>query len=325
MARTNDAHISTDRMNKVAEVVHRLGYELAGKELGLKKETVRRYMRQWKQKGDLAKDPIDENLAKQLRERFSDAELKQILNGSQVKPDSATVAHDFSGDTVTLGCLTDTHLGSKYSDPAHLQEAFEIFAKEDVDFITHSGDIHEGLSHRPGHMYECTHLGYSAQLDYSREVFGQWTQTPVYMIDGNHDRWFIKSNGALIGEELCRGQENLHFIGHDEGDIDIQGVKIKLWHGLDGNSYAYSYRIQKIVESLTGGEKPNVLICGHTHKALYAFDRNIHCVSAGSMQKQSKWMRGKRAASHTGFYVVKMGINDLGVSWFEPRFYPFYQ
>lgn len=316
-------------LNKVKKLSDDLGYAGAAETLGIKKETVRRNVRMWKarnEKNDKQRSPkLDEKLFRQLKDRFSDAELRRMASGSFLVPQQNAIEHDFMGDEICFGSLTDTHLGSIYTDPGMLNTAFEEMKKAGVDFITHSGDVHEGLSHRAGHMYECSHLGYSAQLEHSREMFSQWKDSPIYMIDGNHDRWYIKSNGALIVEELCRGQENLHFIGHDEGNIKIGGITIKLWHGEDGSSYAFSYRIQKIVECFTGGEKPNVLICGHTHKGLYMFDRHIHCLSAGAIQKQSKWMRSKRAASHTGFWITKMGINETGVTWIEPRWYPFYR
>ena len=323
--------VSEKRAKQAVKAYKKMGsYKLAAKDIGVSVETVRRYCREYKQqtakkRGQTRENVINDNLTRQLRERFSDTELRQLLKGSLIEPNDDKIKHDFGGDEIVFGAITDTHLGSKYTDTNMLMEAFEVFDKSGVDFITHCGDVHEGLSHRAGHVYECTHIGYSAQLEHSREMFANWKNTPVYMVDGNHDQWCIKAAGAKMVPELCRGQKNLHFIGHDEGDIEINGVTIKLWHGGDGSSYAFSYRIQKIVESLTGGEKPNVLLCGHTHKALSIFDRHVHCVSCGSMQKQSKWMRGKRAASHTGFYVIRMGINDGGVSWFEPRFYPFYE
>jgi predicted phosphodiesterase len=311
---------------EIYKTAKELGYDGAAESLGITKESVRRCCRKYKASintSDVSRP--DEKLLRQLQDRFSDSELRRMATGQHIEPMHDTIKHNFDGDAITFGALTDTHLGSIYTDPNMIYQAFEVFANEGVDFITHCGDVHEGLSHRAGHMFECSHLGYSAQLDHSREVFGEWTDTPVYMVDGNHDRWYIKSNGALIVDELCRGQKNLHFLGHDEGDIDINGIVIKLWHGEDGSSYAFSYRIQKIVESFSGGQKPNVFLCGHTHKALSVFDRNIHCVSVGAIQKQSKWMRAKRAASHTGFYVIKMGVGETGVTWFEPRFYPFYR
>ena len=319
-------HAKRETVEVAYNLANELGRDEAARQLNISRPTLARYITKYKVFNDIKTEDFDDNLSRQLRDRFSDEELRGILKGSLIKDsDDTKLVHDFGGDTVTFGAITDTHLGSKYTDTRMLMEAFDVFAESDVDFITHCGDVHEGLSHRAGHVYECTHVGYSAQLEHSRDIFSNWTDTPIYMIDGNHDQWAIKSAGAKMVPELCMGQENLHFLGHDEGDVDIDGVTIKLWHGGDGSSYAFSYRVQKIVESFTGGEKPNVLLCGHTHKAFSIFDRNIHCVSCGSMQKQSKWMRGKRAASHTGFYVVRMGISNGQVSWFEPRFYPFYQ
>lgn len=316
--------IQNETLAKAKALVDDCGFDAAAEQLNISKETVRRYVREWKQRNEESEPPIDDNLIRQVRERFSDSELRRMVNGSFVSPDHTTVKHDFEGKEVCFGAITDTHLGSIYTDPEMVYQAFEMFEQEGVDFIAHCGDVHEGLSHRPGHMYECSHLGYSAQLKHSREVFGQWTDTPIYIIDGNHDRWYIKSNGAIIVEELCDGQKNLKFLGHDEGNINVAGITIKLWHGEDGSSYAFSYRIQKIIESFTGGEKPNIFVCGHTHKAFPMYDRHVHCLSCGAIQKQSRWMRSKRQASHTGFFVVRFGVNDMGVSWFEPRFYPFY-
>jgi len=316
---------NVEYLNKIKKTVDDYGYLGASEKLGIKSETVRRNIRRWRRMNGESEPAIEDNIFRQLKEKFSDAELRRMANGSMIRPEVDTVKHDFDGDEICIGLVSDTHLGSKYTDPDMLFQAFDVFTDEGVDMIAHCGDVHEGLSHRPGHMYECTHLGYSEQLEHSREVFGQWIDTDIYMIDGNHDRWYIKSNGALIVEELCKGQDNLNFIGHDEGDILINGITIKLWHGEDGSSYAYSYRVQKLVEAFTGGEKPNVLLCGHTHKAFEMFCRHVHCVSAGAIQRQSKWMRSKKHESHTGFYVVRIGINETGVSWFEPRFYPFYR
>lgn len=86
-----------------------------------------------------------------------------------------------------------------------------------------------------------------------------------------------------------------------------------------------SYRIQKIIESFYGGEKPNVLIAGHVHKQGYFFERNVHAFSAATLQKQSKWMRGKRLQAHTGFWILKVTIDENGVNSITSTFYPFYK
>ena len=287
-----------------------------------KEDTLRRYRGMAKKFGieGLGKSKALRDIA----ENYDEAELKAIAKGARVLPGMAKIPHiDFSGETVKFGAISDTHIGSVYTDPRHVLAAFKEFEKEKVDFITHSGDVTEGMSHRPGHVYELSQIGYAAQKKHAISLFNK-APAPIYMIDGNHDRWYIKSNGALIVEDICNNIEQAIYLGHDEGDIAIGNTTIKLWHGEDGNSYATSYRIQKVIESLTGGEKPGIMICGHTHKQLYMFERHIHAFSCGSIQKQSKWMRGKRIPAHTGFWIIEATLNNEGIAKIKSTWHPFY-
>lgn len=90
------------------------------------------------------------------------------------------------------------------------------------------------------------------------------------------------------------------------------------------NSYALSYRLQKVIESMTGGTKPAILLAGHVHKFCYIFERNVHAISCPSMQMQTNWMRGKKLASHTGFLVLDFETHDGCVCNLSVRLYPFY-
>jgi len=156
-------------------------------------------------------------------------------------------------------------------------------------------------------------------------IFSQWTDSPIYAIDGNHDRWFIKSNGAMIVKDIATALPNFNFLGHDEGDISLKGMAtLKLWHGEDGNSYALSYRVQKIIESFTGGEKPSLMLCGHTHKYVKLFERNVHAISVGCIEAQTSWMRGKKIAAHVGFSIFDVWVNKSGISKIRETWYPFY-
>jgi len=187
-----------------------------------------------------------------------------------------------------------------------------------------TGDLSDGMSNRPDHIYDLTHIGYDRQKDYCVEQWSKWPGK-VYMIDGNHDRWFIKSNGAVIVKDVCEKLPNAEFLGHDEADISLKGdVVVKLWHGEDGNSYAISYRMQKLAEGITGGEKPHIWLVGHTHKMGYFFIRNIHMISGGALSTQSSWMRRTRKENHTGFWIIKAWIRKDTVTKFSPTFYPFY-
>jgi predicted phosphodiesterase/transposase len=322
-------NLNKERAEDVISYLKKHGKEKTKKDFGFSDDTIERYLRAVKQNGW---DDLDSSKTKSIAkilDQYTDAELRTIANGRGghvMQPRMCSVPEiSFEGQRVRVGTLTDTHIGSVYFDKKRLFQAFDEFRKEKVDFITHSGDVTEGMSHRPGHIYELNQIGYNAQKKEAIDLFGQWTDTPIYAIDGNHDRWFIKSNGALMVSDIDDSLKNFHFIGHDEGSISLKNKAIlTLWHGEDGASYATSYRIQKIVEALSGGSKPSAMIFGHDHKYINMFERFIYCTGAGCIESQSKWMRGKRISAHTGFCINDYWVNKSGICKMSHTWYPFY-
>jgi predicted phosphodiesterase len=269
--------------------------------------------------------PETNAILKKIGESYTNQELQAIASGGRIMPGFAKVpVINFNGKHFCIGAFTDTHIGSSYFREERVYQAFEEFTKQKVDFIAHAGDVTEGMSNRPGQIYELDQLGYHAQRAKCVEVLSQWNGK-MYMISGNHDRWYLKSNGANIVQDIAQMLPDAEFLGHDEGDISLNGkATLKLWHGEDGSSYAVSYRIQKVIESLSGGEKPSVMFFGHTHKSTYLFERNVHCYSLGCIESQSAWMRAKRLSAHVGFWIIDIWVNNEGVSKAQGCFHPFY-
>ena len=318
-------HNAIGRAEAVIQHALEHGKNSALKAFSLSEETFNRYARAARKEKGLSVPERSQWLDK-IATTYTDQELQAIAKGGRIIPGSGKVpVVSFSGKRVRFGAITDTHIGHKRTPADRIYQAFEEFRRARVDFITHSGDVTEGMSHRPGQIYELDNIGYDSQKRAAIEIFSQWTDTPIYAIDGNHDRWYLKSNGALIVKDIDDALENFHFIGHDEGDIALGGnATLKLWHGEDGASYALSYRLQKLLESLSGGEKPNILVAGHTHKYANIFERNVYCVSTGCIQSQTAWMRGKRISAHVGFSIIDAWICDTGVSKFGVQWLPFY-
>lgn len=321
-------HCSDQRYLEISKTYNEYGESKASELLGMSVHSLQARLREAKRLGFYTQsaNSTQSKYLNKILETYSEAELKIIAEGkTQILEKSKKLNINFEGNRVRIGVMTDTHIGHQKFYEQRLFAAFEEFKKEKVDFVCHAGDVTEGMSHRLGHIYELTHLGYDQQKKYAVELFGQWTDTPIYAIDGNHDRWYIKSNGAMIVKDIDRELSNFHFIGHDEGDIKLNdNVSIRLWHGEDGNSYALSYRVQKILESLQGGDKPSIMFCGHTHKYVKLFERNVHAISIGCLEDQTKWMRGKRLAANPGFGIYDITFNNTGVTKLNETFYPFY-
>lgn len=316
--------VKKEYIQKIVAVLLSEGKDAVLQQFTLNEETFNRYMR-------LAKgfniSTVDKGkIISQIIQNYTDKELEAIAKGGRIVPGYAKVPIiSFEGERVRIGAITDTHIGSVDFHEERLYQAFDEFRKSKVDFIVHAGDVLEGMSNRPGHIYELSHLGYDLQKAYAVEIFSQWTDTDIYAISGNHDRWYIKSSGANALGDIDKELKNFHFLGHDEGEISLKGKAVlRLWHGEDGSSYALSYRLQKILESLTGGQKPNAMVVGHVHKYVDIFERHVLCTSIGCIQSQTRWMRSKRISAHTGFAIIDYWVNNQGICKKILDWRPFY-
>ena len=257
-------------------------------------------------------------------------ELKILLNTPKRTHISQRVYdHVKKGSRVKFGVMSDTHIGHKDFDEGLMKSAADTYRKEGIINVYHAGDILEGMSGREGHIYELENIGFNEQINHAEELLKRhFDGLNLFGIIGNHDLWYKKKNngGVDVGEELDRRIPNFHYLGEEEADINFgDGITMKLFHPNDGTAYAESYKIQKMVESLEGGKKPNILVEGHYHKSLYSFIRNVHCIEAGTICGQTRWMRGKKIPAKKGFWIVEFEKGKKGIKEFTPRFFPSYQ
>ena len=218
------------------------------------------------------------------QQKISEEEAIIALNSRGAKPKDPVVL-GLSNTHIKFGVISDTHIGHKCFVDALFEKAAKHFKKEGVEFVAHPGDHLEGMSGRPGHVYELNLIGFAQQVDRAVELYSSIGK-PIYGIDGNHDGWYYKKNdnGTVVGEVLEQRVKGYKHLGQMEGVIQLgQNAKMLLYHGGDGSAYATSYKLQKLVESFDGGDKPNIVLSGHYHKSMYAFIRNVHAFEAGTL------------------------------------------
>ena len=129
--------------------------------LGMKESSIRRYVRRGKQLGlDIDKSKV----LKEIGSTYSKAELLAIAKGARILPgQSATPVVEFKGERTRIGVMGDIHFGSKYCLYPLVNKAFKEFEKQNCDIVCQVGDLTEGMSNRPGQIYELSHLGYHEQ------------------------------------------------------------------------------------------------------------------------------------------------------------------
>lgn len=251
--------------------------------------------------------------------------LKSIRSGQ--KPQNSALRVPIATKTFSFGYFSDAHIGQVKFNYKLFDYMVRFFKQEKPDMILNPGDHLEGMSNRPGHVYELTHIGFAQQIRHAAELYSQLDQFEHYGIDGNHDDWYhIKADqGTIVGDELALRVKNYKNLGSYEGDLNLNGVKIKLFHANDGTAYAHSYKLQKLIESFSGGEKPHVVLSGHYHKALTLFSRGVHGFECGTLSGQSKFMRGKKIQAHMGFGLVKIAYNAKGVERLTHTWVPWHE
>lgn len=326
------------RNKKAKPEQQRLAYELyesgltwaeVGEKLGINSEAARASARRYKgvapEQGIKKQGTINDAIRKLADHNgLSDGELKAILVSARHKPNKPRSHKPKRTKRIKILAIADTHIGEKkFKD--------ELFTKavadsKEVDVVLHAGDHLEGMSGRPGHIYELRHVGYQAQKTEAVNLYSAINK-PIYGIDGNHDQWFKQKNnaGVVVGEELEVSLKNYTHLGEWEGDFHVDNLWIKLFHANDGTSYANSYKGQKLVESLTGGEKPNIILQGHYHKMLYQFTRNVHLFDCGTICGQTRFMRGKKLAAHMGYWILDIKYNSHGVERIISEMIPWYE
>ena len=276
---------------------------------------------------------LELKIAEEIKKlNLSDTELQTVLkNLNKDNPRQYnTTKLDYGDKRVKIGVISDPHMGHLLYRPDVLRHAAKNFKRQNVDFIVNCGDTLEGMSGRDGHILELDKIGASAQMDYATEEFKEFGDKLVYSIeaDDSHSGWYrSKGNMGLdIGKELEKHIDNYIFLGYDEQDLKLDnGLRIRLTHPGSGTAYAISYKLQKYIESLGGGNKPQILFEGHYHKAEYIFYRNIHAFDSGCLENQTLFMKKKGTPAHVGYWIVDVYVNkDGNIDRLKNEFVPFY-
>lgn len=245
-----------------------------------------------------------------------DGELIDYINGELVKlkkPIRTEEAYKIPNNLEHLKLLliSDTHLASKYDRLDILRYLYAKAEDNGINYILHSGDLTEGLSGRPQQLYELKELSYTGQRDYAIDKYPK-SEIPTYVIAGNHDQWWIRQCGADIVKDICNQRQDLHYLGSDCEDLMIGKLKIRLYHGKGGGSYAKSYKLQKYLDSIPLEERPHILQTGHVHHAFYMKQDKTHCFQTSCLQDLTPFERSMGFNNDKSCWWVDINFDNNG-------------
>ena len=229
----------------------------------------------------------------------------------------ATVEH-FYGDVVRFGVVSDTHIGNHHSMEDELHEAYAVFEQEGIDRVYTAGNLVDGEKTYAGQEYEINVMGVDNVVTNLARVWPQVPGITTYHIASStcHEGYYLKSAGILLGKLIESERPDMVYLGLDEADVVLhpgeRKPRLRLIHPGGGTGYADSYRPQKIVESYAGGDKPDILVVGHYHKAGYYPIRDVDVIQAGCLERQTPFMRKRSLRAVLGFWIVEARFTEHG-------------
>ena len=282
----------------------------------------------------LDKSPREtESLINELREEKYNIVLKddlvELSNSMQVGAVKRIDISAYENKTYKFGVISDNHLNSKYERLDVLNSVYDIFQQEGITEVYNAGNWIDGEARF--NKFEIINHGITPQIEYFLKNYPKREGITTHFIAGDdHEGWYVQRERINIGEYTQmlaekQGRFDLKYLGYVEADIEFKARKgkaiMKIMHPGGGSAYALSYTPQKIVESFSGGEKPNILIIGHYHKADYFFYRNTHVLQAGCTQDQTVFMRKLKIQAALGGWIIEMQqskdgtINRFKAEW----------
>lgn len=103
--------------------------------------------------------------------------------------------------------------------------------------------------------------------------------------------------------EIINYKDRIYCVSVPNSIILVRRKGKAIWSG-------NSYKMQKYLNSLSGGTKPHAVFQGHYHKAMYMFYRNVHGFESGTICDQTIFMKKKQTPAMTGYWIVDMWGND---------------
>lgn len=221
-----------------------------------------------------------------------------------------------------IGIVSDTHLGSKCQQITHLNRFYDFCYDRGIKVMLNCGDIIEGNGKvYRGQEYDMFIHGATAQQEYAVKVYPKRRGMVTYIIGGNHDESFYKSDGNEIVRHISEKRDDILYLGMYGAHLKLGDIKIYMMHGAGGVAYARSYKLQKIIEQMAPQKKPHLLFCGHWHVATHLpMYRNVEGFSLGCFQSQTGYLRRKGLYPTNSGLVVKIhpdegGLKGIDTHW----------
>lgn len=231
------------------------------------------------------------------------------INRVSVSP--RNLIHTYYKNKLKIAAIGDTHLCSTEQQLTYLNTFYDICEREKVEVVFHCGDINDGENVFKGHKYNVFAIGADKQVQYTIDNYPLRKNIKTYLISGNHDLDYHKTNGIDIVKSISDKRKDIVYMGQLGAYVKFgENTKAYLYHPDGGGSYALSYKIQRFIEKLSPENKPNICFFGHYHQAEFLVVRNVFCLQVGCFQSQTDFLKRKGLEPQIGGWIIDLNIDE---------------
>lgn len=224
--------------------------------------------------------------------------------------------------------ISDTHLCNEAQQLNLLNKIYKEASERGISTILHFGDVLDGDYHnRPEHQYALFRLGATRQLDYLTNYYPKVEGIETYFITGTHDQTHCKNGGVFIGPAIEEKRPDMHFLGDDMGIFypdESKKTSIEMFHPGGGCSSSLSYKMQKYIDKMEPGTKPNIIGSGHFHQSHMMAYRNVIAFLIPCLTSKTNFAIRQGLENTMGAYFIDMYVNNDGdiemIEFEEKRF-----
>ena len=201
--------------------------------------------------------------------------------------------------------ISDTHLCNVHQQLHLVYQLYAEAQERGITKVLHFGDLTDGFypNRKPypsqQFLYDFNDQGY-----YVLDNYPHFDDIETLMILGNHDVRHFANGGASLDKWIGLARKDIKILGQDTADLVIDNVKIKMDHPGDGSSKGLSYALQKRIDKMESGDKPNIYGCGHYHKPLFMSYRNIYAFLLPALCAETSFEHVKALDNYVGGYFV---------------------
>lgn len=209
--------------------------------------------------------------------------------------------------------ISDTRLGSRFSQPSLLNDAYQKAYNMGIRNVIHGGNISEGL-YSTGSDYEDTLFAKDTlqQVSYIIENYPYLEGMKTYFIGGTKEQIHLTKKKIDIGKRISEKREDMIYLGAGNCYINLAKIKILLSNLKLEKNYTESYQIQKVIDSIRSEDKPNIYLCGGLLKLNSFPYRKVRCIAIPSLTATTKEMLARKSNNVVGVWYGKIKVNRLG-------------